>query len=200
MPQCADGPLWRGPPLAFRNCYNGRGTPTRHGGGRRREPGKGRVFRLPGATRSSPPPPRAPGSSPAPPACSAGSAAACRAARLPPSRLVLPSRPHRLPAVRRAGIGQPLQHALPVDPFVHRVAGVLPSLSGAGIAQPPLLQPWTAPASRAPPGAEPPAAESPDPARDGSRSASCGRNAHCCAPPAQIRTWSLNHPAPTSGD
>ena len=28
----------------------------------------------------------------------------------------------------------------------------------------------------------------------------CGRNAHCCAPPAQIRTWSLNHPAPTSGD
>ena len=29
---------------------------------------------------------------------------------------------------------------------------------------------------------------------------SCGRNAHCCAPPAQIRTWSLNHPAPTSGD
>ena len=26
-----------------------------------------------------------------------------------------------------------------------------------------------------------------------------GRNAHCCAPPAQIRTWSLNHPAPTSG-
>ena len=24
-------------------------------------------------------------------------------------------------------------------------------------------------------------------------------NAHCCAPPAQIRTWSLNHPAPTSG-
>ncbi len=29
--------------------------------------------------------------------------------------------------------------------------------------------------------------------------ASYGRNAHCCAPPAQIRTWSLNHPAPTSG-
>ena len=29
---------------------------------------------------------------------------------------------------------------------------------------------------------------------------SCGRNAHCCAPPAQIRTWSLNHTAPTSGD
>ena len=29
---------------------------------------------------------------------------------------------------------------------------------------------------------------------------SYGRNAHCCAPPAQIRTWSLNHPAPTSGD
>ena len=29
---------------------------------------------------------------------------------------------------------------------------------------------------------------------------SCGRNAHCCAPPAQIRTWSLNHPAPTSGN
>ena len=28
---------------------------------------------------------------------------------------------------------------------------------------------------------------------------SYGRNAHCCAPPAQIRTWSLNHPAPTSG-
>ena len=28
----------------------------------------------------------------------------------------------------------------------------------------------------------------------------CGRNTHCCAPPAQIRTWSLNHPAPTSGD
>ena len=28
---------------------------------------------------------------------------------------------------------------------------------------------------------------------------SCGRNAHCCVPPAQIRTWSLNHPAPTSG-
>ena len=28
----------------------------------------------------------------------------------------------------------------------------------------------------------------------------CGRNAHCCAPPAQIRTWSLNHPAPTSGE
>ena len=23
---------------------------------------------------------------------------------------------------------------------------------------------------------------------------SYGRNAHCCAPPAQIRTWSLNHP------
>ena len=28
---------------------------------------------------------------------------------------------------------------------------------------------------------------------------SYGRNAHCCAPPAQIRTWSLNHSAPTSG-
>ena len=26
-----------------------------------------------------------------------------------------------------------------------------------------------------------------------------GRNAHCCAPAAQIRTWSVNHPAPTSG-
>ena len=26
-----------------------------------------------------------------------------------------------------------------------------------------------------------------------------GRDAHCCAPPVQIRTWSLNHPAPTSG-
>ena len=24
-----------------------------------------------------------------------------------------------------------------------------------------------------------------------------GRNAYCCAPPAQIQTWSLNHPAPT---
>ena len=45
------------------------------------------------------------------------------------------------PAVRRAGIGQPLQHALPLDPFVNRVAGVLPGLSGAGFAQPPLLQP-----------------------------------------------------------
>ena len=33
-----------------------------------------------------------------------------------------------------------------------------------------------------------------------SRQHGCGRNAHCCAPPAQIRTWSLNHPAPTSGD
>ena len=33
----------------------------------------------------------------------------------------------------------------------------------------------------------------------GSRLRSYGRNAHCCAPPAQIRTWSLNHPAPTSG-
>ena len=29
---------------------------------------------------------------------------------------------------------------------------------------------------------------------------SCGRNAHCCTPPAQFRTWSLNHPAPSSGD
>ena len=28
---------------------------------------------------------------------------------------------------------------------------------------------------------------------------SYGRNAHCCAPPAQIRTWSLDHTAPTSG-
>ncbi len=26
-----------------------------------------------------------------------------------------------------------------------------------------------------------------------------GRDAHCCAPPAQIRTWTLIHPAPTSG-
>ena len=33
----------------------------------------------------------------------------------------------------------------------------------------------------------------------GRRKISYGRNAHCCAPPAQIRTWSLNHPAPTSG-
>ena len=33
----------------------------------------------------------------------------------------------------------------------------------------------------------------------GRRKVSYGRNAHCCAPPAQIRTWSLNHPAPTSG-
>ncbi len=28
---------------------------------------------------------------------------------------------------------------------------------------------------------------------------SYGRNAHYCAPPAQIRTWTLIHPAPTSG-
>ena len=26
-----------------------------------------------------------------------------------------------------------------------------------------------------------------------------GRDAHFCAPPAQIRTWTLAHPAPTSG-
>ena len=26
-----------------------------------------------------------------------------------------------------------------------------------------------------------------------------GRNASCLAPPVQIRTWSLDHPAPTSG-
>ena len=36
-------------------------------------------------------------------------------------------------------------------------------------------------------------------ASTGYRVESYGRNAHCCAPPAQIRTWSLNHPAPTSG-
>ena len=28
---------------------------------------------------------------------------------------------------------------------------------------------------------------------------SCGRNACCHAPPAQFRTWSLNHPAPKLG-
>ena len=28
---------------------------------------------------------------------------------------------------------------------------------------------------------------------------SSGRNAHCCAPHAQIRTWSFNHPAHASG-
>ncbi len=38
------------------------------------------------------------------------------------------------------------------------------------------------------------------------RSAGCpaprrsrGRNAHCCVPPAQFRTWTVIHPAPTSG-